>query len=34
MTGEKLSCDVGNVEPYKEKFQKVIQELSLTPDQV
>uniref|UniRef100_A0A2H8TNS6 Jerky-like n=1 Tax=Melanaphis sacchari TaxID=742174 RepID=A0A2H8TNS6_9HEMI len=34
MTGEKLSCDVNSVEPYKEKFQKVIQELSLTPDQV
>lgn len=26
--------DVDNVEPYKEKFKKVIQELSLTPDQV
>ncbi|XP_050545073.1 jerky protein homolog-like [Daktulosphaira vitifoliae] len=34
MAGEKLSCDVNSVEPYKEKFQKVIQELSLTPDQV
>lgn len=33
-TGEKLSCDVDAVEPYKEKFQKVIEEMALTPDQV
>lgn len=33
-TGEKLSCDIDAVEPYKEKFKKVIEEMALTPDQV
>lgn len=33
-TGEKLSCDVDAVEPFKEEFNKVIEEMSLTPDQV
>lgn len=34
ITGEKLSSDVAAVEPFKEQFQKVIQEMGLTPDQV
>lgn len=34
MTEEKLSYDVDSIEQYKKKFQKVIQELSLTLDQV
>lgn len=34
MTGEKLSCDVAAVDPYKEKFKEIINELELTPDQI
>lgn len=33
-TGEKLSSDESAVEPYKERFKHVIQEMDLTPDQV
>lgn len=31
---EKLSRDIDSVEPYKEKIKNIIQELSLTLDQV
>lgn len=31
---EKKSCNVDIVEPYKERIQKIFQELILTPDQV